>query len=302
MKDKYLSLFIIFAVCGAILIAITAIGGTDIPSFNTDDIFNLPIPNTYGETTTLPTSEIELVAIVIAIILILLATFMSIKKISLFPLCLMLSFFLMFLGEAFIDILIGIWQFELGDNIVFNLFGRPVPFTNLVLFATIFAILGTIYGNIVFRLLKNNCTTKALWTLIFSVVGVNIALEEIMLSLVDFWEYYGNQPLIFIDIYPMYIGFMVSGGFFCVSAFAYKYQEAFHGWKSITLLVLVPAIFNGMVGFAAVPASIAVNSLNMPWIGVQLLGLLTIGLALVYSGAFMKFILGRDPIDFKARQ
>lgn len=125
----------------------------------------------------------------------------------------------------------------------------------------------------------------------------DLVIEEILLPM-GVYHYYGNQPLIVLNMFPWWWMAPNSVGVFFATVIAHRFQTILTGWKVLSVFLLTPMCVGGVYGFIAFPAWVAVNG-DFGWLVTQFLGLLTIAFGFVAFSIILQLVLERDPFQME---
>ena len=123
----------------------------------------------------------------------------------------------------------------------------------------------------------------------------DLVTEEILLPM-GVYHYYGNQPLVVLNMFPWWWMAPNSIGVFLATALAYRYRTLLVGWKVLAVLFLTPMSVGAVYGFICFPVWVAING-DWGWFTTQLLGLLTMCFGFVTFCIILELVLGRDPFQ-----
>ena len=180
------------------------------------------------------------------------------------------------------------------DHLMFVLMGRNFEWYVSIMWWAF----GAILGYILYASLLRQVKTRTLW-LVLIVSGLSdILVEELLLGYGGIYTYYGNQPLVLINHFPWWWLFVNVSALFMSAAIAYRFRHWFNGWKSVLILLLMPFCYIGGFSFTGMPAVFAVNGSFTPLV-TQLLGIVTCVVSVIFAGATMYIVLGRNPFKFK---
>ncbi|KAF4947487.1 hypothetical protein FSARC_13965 [Fusarium sarcochroum] len=257
--------------------------------FDVDATFDLPRPPT-----TLPYSRINNIicmAVMTAFGLsaVALGGWDARRSRSLLPLVLPLSGAMIAFPETFIDVLGCIYYPWSDENASFHVLGREMPPWIPIWFG---------YGSLMqinLQLLMNKAPTKTLWLFLGVMMLSDLIVEEILLPM-GVYHYYGNQPLVVLNMFPWWWMAPNSIGVFLATALAYRYRNLLTGWKVLAVLFLTPMSVGGVYGFICFPVWVAING-DYGWLVTQLLGLLTLCFGFVSFCMILELVLGRNPFQ-----
>ena len=189
--------------------------------------------------------------------------------------------------EPFVDLIGAAWHPRLGHAVVFETFGRPIPWWMVTAYFAFFGVLGSVN----YLAFAKGATMKAirLWFLI--PMFIDVLIEEIMLSQ-DLYLYYGAQPLILLWKLPMWWVPCNSIGEFIGISLVVLTAPHLKGWKLLAIPLMIPLA--DMVGYAAValPSWTVINT-PVPYWANQLAGIGTFLLAfLIVQG--ISLVLATD--------
>ncbi len=270
-------------------IAANAAGTSTIPI---DPVFGLPIPpidTFYSATNTLHAGIAWTIG---GLIVVCISCFHAAKRKSLLPIFVALSGLLCVVPEVFVDIA-GDCFYAIGPhnpNVVFSIWGREMTWYTVAAWFSFGAVL--IYIN--YYLISKGVKTKWLWGAFLIAGAVDVLFEELLLRVPGVYLYYGNQPFIVFQKFPVWWMFTNSAGLFLAASLAYRYEKYLRGWKAVSILFLTPTAYLAVFGFSAMPASIVING-NYSWLATQTGGLISVILALIAVALTMHLVLQRDP-------
>ncbi|KAK2757131.1 putative membrane protein [Colletotrichum kahawae] len=281
---------VVLVFIGAFLHPLPERGSLD---YDVDAKFDLPTPPT-----DLPYSKTNNIICMVVMTLIGLSAVVlgardAQKQRSLLPLILPLSGAMIAFPETFIDVLGCIYYPWTVENASFHLVGREMPPWIPIWFG---------YGSLMqinLQLLVNNASTKTLrWFLGLMMVS-DLVVEEILLP-IGVYHYYGNQPLVILNMFPWWWMAPNSIGVFLATALAYRYRSVLVGWKVVGVLFLTPMSVGAIYGFICFPVWVAING-DWGWLVTQLLGLLTMTFGFVSFCVVLEMVLGRHPFDMSGK-
>lgn len=263
------------------------------PDFDIDTVFDLPRPPVH-----LPYSKINNIICMTAMTLVGLSAVVlggldARRTRTLLPLVLPLSGAMIAFPETFIDVLGCIYYPWTDENASFHLLGREMPPWIPIWFG---------YGSLMqinLQLLHKNTATKNLWFLLALMMVSDLVVEEILLPM-GVYHYYGNQPLVVLNMFPWWWMAPNSIGVFLATALAYRYRRILTGWKVLGVLFLTPMSVGGVYGFICFPVWVAING-DFGWLATQLLGLLTMGFGMVAFCIILEMVLGRSPFQWDGK-
>lgn len=192
--------------------------------------------------------------------------------------------------EVFVDVLGGVYMVDGPHLHIFTIVGRDMG---------LFIFVGWMsYGLVpyaMYRVLLTNPKTRTLWLMLL-IAGVSNVVNEEMLLLFKAYHYYGNQPLVLINMLPWWWIPCNSVGALLAASVAYRYRHLLRGWRAAAMLVISPITLLGVYGAVAMPGFIAVNG-DYPWLVTQVLGLATLALGVLVFMAVLHLVLQRHPFD-----
>lgn len=259
--------------------------------FTIDPIFDVPRPPV-----TLPYSQTNNVICMVlmtatGLLAVVLGARDARRSRTLLPLILPLSGAMIAFPETFIDVLGCIHYPWTEKNASFHLIGREMPPWIPIWFG---------YGSLMqiqLELLHKKTATKNLWWFLGLMMGSDLIIEEILLPM-GVYHYYGNQPLIVLNMFPWWWMATNSVGVFLATALAYRFRRTLVGWKVLAVFFITPMSVGGVYGFIAFPAWVAVNGV-WGWLVTQLLGLLTMCFGFALFCIILQLVLERDPFEMK---
>lgn len=189
--------------------------------------------------------------------------------------------------EPFVDLMGAAWHPRNGHAVVFEFFGRPIPWWMVAAYFAYFGVLGSMN----YLAFAKGATMRniRLWFLIPMLIDV--VIEEVMLAQ-DLYLYYGTQPLILLWKLPMWWVPCNSIGEFIGITLVVLCAPHLRGLKLLLIPLLIP--LSDMIGYAAVglPSWIVINMPVPGWI-TQAAGVCTFLLAfLIVHG--ISLILATD--------
>jgi hypothetical protein len=283
-------LVIIAVLAGSWAHALPTRGGSD---FDIDAVFDLPRPPV-----NLPYSKANniicmTVMTAVGLSAVVLGGLDARRTRTLLPLVLPLSGAMIAFPETFIDVLGCIYYPWPDENASFHLLGREMPPWIPIWFG---------YGSLMqlnLQLLHKNTATKNLWLLLALMMVSDLVVEEILLPM-GVYHYYGNQPLVVLNMFPWWWMAPNSIGVFLATALTYRYRRALTGWKVLGVLFLTPMSVGAVYGFICFPVWVAING-EWGWLTTQLLGLLTMGFGVVAFCIILEMVLGRAPFQWDGK-
>jgi hypothetical protein len=281
---------IILLFLGAYMHALPDRGSLD---YDVDANFDLPIPPT-----SLPYSKTNNIICMVlmtatGLLAVLLGARDARKQRTLLPLVLPLSGAMIAFPETFIDVMGCIYYPWTADNASFHLVGREMPPWIPIWFG---------YGALMqmnLALLVNKTATKNLWWFLGFMMLSDLVIEEILLPM-GVYHYYGNQPLIILNMFPWWWMAPNSIGVFLATALAYRYRSVLVGWKVLGVMLLTPMSVGAIYGFICFPVWVAING-DWGWLVTQLLGLLTMALGFAAFCIILEMVLGRNPFEINGK-
>lgn len=208
---------------------------------------------------------------------------------TILPLVLPLSGAMIAFPETFIDVLGCIYYPWTDKNASFHVLGREMPPWIPIWFG---------YGSLMqmnLQLLYNKASTKKLWWFLALMMVSDLIVEEVLLPM-GVYHYYGNQPLVVLNMFPWWWMAPNSVGVFLATAIAYRWRHLLVGFQSLAVLLLTPISVGAVYGLIAFPAWVAVNG-NWGWFLTDVLGLLTLIFGGVAFAGILDLVLGRNPFD-----
>ncbi|KAI8935838.1 hypothetical protein NX059_007355 [Plenodomus lindquistii] len=208
---------------------------------------------------------------------------------TILPFVLPLSGAMIAFPETFIDVLGCIYYPWTSANASFHLLGREMPPWIPIWFG---------YGALMqmaLQLLYNKASTRALWWFLALMMVSDLLVEEILLPM-GVYAYYGNQPLVVLNMFPWWWMAPNSVGVFLATALAYRCRHFLTGFRSLAVLLLTPMSVGAVYGFIAFPAWVAVNG-DFGWFLTDALGLLTLIFGFMAFAGILELVLGRKPFD-----
>lgn len=259
------------------------------PDYDVDPVFDLPRPPT-----DLPYSRTNnIICMTVMTAFGLLAVLLGVRDAgrtrTLLPLILPLSGAMIAFPETFFDVLGCIYYPWPSENASFHVLGREMPPWIPIWFG---------YGSLMqvnLQLLHNKATTRTLWWFLGLMMISDLIVEEILLPM-GVYHYYGNQPLIVLNMFPWWWMAPNSVGVFLATALAYRWRHLLTGFRSLAVLLLTPMSAGAIYGFIAFPAWVAING-DWGWFITDVLGLFTLVLGAVAFAGILELVLGRDPFD-----
>lgn len=174
------------------------------------------------------------------------------------------------LVEPLLDIMGLAWHPMHEQNTAFELMGRPIPVWVVAIYLMYFGGLGALN----YMAFRKGVTMKAVWIWFSAPMLLDIVAEEIMMAF-GLYIYYGNQPLILIQHFPLWWAPCNSMGEFVGIALLALMGDSLRGWKLLLIPILMP-IMDG-VGYMLVglPPIIAMNTEGVSNLVIQLSGVAT---------------------------
>jgi hypothetical protein len=151
----------------------------------------------------------------------------------------------------------------------------------------------------IFSVLTANPKTKLLWWLLAGACVIEIGSEEGLLAR-GAYAYFGNQPLVLVNLLPWWFVVCNIVGCFLAAALAFRYRGALTGWRGVWMIAVTPLSVLATYAAIGLPSIIAVNS-TYPWLPTQALGLTTIIGGVVASAVILGRVLARRPLDGSSR-
>lgn len=192
------------------------------------------------------------------------------KHNSAVPLLIVLGGGLTVLCEPFVNLVGGCWHPVLGQDVVFQILGRPIPWW---IVAVYFAYFGA-QGVAMYLMMKKGITRRAIALAFMIPMIADIIIEETILP-TGLYIYVGNQPLILGDWLPLWWICCNSIGVFVGVTMIVLLERYLVGAKKLVILI-IPSI-GDMVGYGAVglPSWVAVNQQEISYWAMQACGVAT---------------------------
>lgn len=156
---------------------------------------------------------------------------------------------------------------------------------------------GAILAYLLYAALLRHFSTRTLWICLGISGLADVVLEEILLNYGGIYMYFGHQPLVLIKLFPWWWLFSNVSSLFLSVCIAYRFRTWFNGWRSVFIMALMPFCYIGGFTLSAMPTIFVIQGDFSPFV-TQMGGLLTCIVSLIQTGAMMKMILERDPLDF----
>ena len=191
-------------------------------------------------------------------------------------------------AETFVNLVGSCWHPTIGQTIVFQFIGRPIP---VWIVAVYFAFFGS-QGSLLYILFTKGVSMKAMRWLFVIPMLLDVIIEVTALP-TGLYLYDGPQPLVFIGMLPLWWAACNSIGVFVGIALVAVCAPYLKGYKALLIPILLP--MGDMIGYSAIglPSFIAINTAGLPnWI-VQALGICTMLLAFLVVHA-ISLVLGTD--------
>ncbi|KAM0433796.1 hypothetical protein ACHAQK_009018 [Fusarium lateritium] len=286
MSMAAITILTLLALAGSYLHKLPERGSID---YDIDTTFDLPRPPT-----TLPysrTNNIICMTVMTAtgLMAVTLGGLDARRSRSLLPLVLPLSGAMIALPETFIDVMGCIYYPWSNENASFHLVGREMPPWIPIWFG---------YGSLMqinLKLLMEKVPTKTLWWFLGVMMLSDLIVEEILLPM-GVYHYYGNQPLVVLNLFPWWWMAPNSIGVFLATALAYRYRNLLVGWRVLGVMFLTPMSVGAVYGCICFPVWVAING-DWGWLVTQLLGLLTMCFGFVCFCMILDLVLGRNPFE-----
>ncbi|KAJ8117654.1 hypothetical protein OPT61_g1201 [Boeremia exigua] len=265
-------------------------GGID---FDVDPHFELPKPPT-----SLPYSRTYNIVVIsfmtaTGLLAVLLGARDARRTRTILPVVLPLSGAMIAFPETFIDVMGGIYYPWSDKNASFHILGRE-----MLPWITIWFGYGALMQTTL-QLLYNKATTRTLWLFLGFMMVSDLIVEEIMLPM-GVYHYYGNQPLIVLNMFPWWYMAPNSVGVFLATALAFRFRHHLVGYRSLAVLLLTPMSVGGIYGFIAFPAWVAING-DFGWFLTDVLGLLTLIFGGLAFAGILELVLVRNPFDMDGK-
>lgn len=279
--------FVVIALVITALRGHVTVGSMDM---HIDSVFRIPAPPRDIEWW--PTGTYITIAIVgvADVVLIGLGIRDYVKTKSLIPMCIGLASLAYVFPEVFVDVLGGVYMTADHHLALFTIMGRDMGWWIIPAWMS--------YGYVpyaFYKLLLANPKTKILW---WGLLGAGIAdvLNEEWLLLFRPYHYYGNQPLILLNLLPWWWIACNSVGAILAASLAYRYRDLLRGWRAGAMFIISPISMLGVYGLIAMPSFMAVNG-AYPWLFTQLLGFATLALGVLVFIGIIHLVLERNPFD-----
>lgn len=238
-----------------------------------DDMFGMPVPPVDAIAPSDVSTMATMVFATIAVIAFCYSLYIWKSKGNVVPLLITIGGGLTVVCEPFVNLVGGCWHPVEGQDVVFQMFGRPIPWW---IVAVYFAYFGA-QGVAMYLMVKKGATRKMI-ALAFAVPLIaDIVIEEILLP-TGLYIYVGNQPLILSDWLPLWWICCNSIGVFVGVTLIIALEPYLQGAKKLVILGL--PILGDMLGYSAVglPSWIVINARDIPGWLVQMGGITTFGL------------------------
>lgn len=215
------------------------------------------------------------------------------KTKSFIPLAMVIGSVLICITEVFVDIMGCVYYPTSDTDIAFTIMGRQMGW--FIVFG--WSGYGAVFTNIFYKVFDKKLGAKAIWLTIAAAAAVEILLEEIMTAL-NIYVYYGNQPLVLIQNLPWWWIPCNVGGVFLTACIAYYYKEHLTGAKAWVMSLVVPCAMGASYALIALPAWIVVNG-DYSSVITQSAGLLTVAFGIAAFAVEMDLFLKIKPFDLK---
>lgn len=190
--------------------------------------------------------------------------------------------------EPFADVLGGCWHPEIGQPTAFEILGRGIPWWVCIGYFTYFGAIAAVS----YLSYSRGITRRMIWVAFLVPIGVDIAMENLMLSY-GLYHYYGNQPLDILGHLPLWWPPINALGVFGGVVALFLLMPHLKGWRILFIPLVMPVMDLSSYALIAYPAIVAVNIENLnPWL-TQLAGLSVWAMAfLVVHG--ISYLLASD--------
>jgi hypothetical protein len=190
--------------------------------------------------------------------------------------------------EPYLDFIGGAFHPVHGQNVAFELMGRPIPWWVIPCYMFLFGGLGTLN----YMAFTKGATMRQVWLWFFVPMSVDIIMEEMMMHF-NLYSYYGQQPLIVFSKFPLWWSATNGMGVFLGVVIVTLMAPYLKGWKLLLIPVIMP-VADGL-GYAAVglPTIIAVQTPNLPMYVSQLAGIADFALTALFV-YWAALLLGTD--------
>jgi hypothetical protein len=177
------------------------------------------------------------------------------------------------LVEPLLDIIGLAWHPMVGQNTAFELIGRPIPVWVVAVYLMYFGGLGSLN----YLAFKKGVSTRGVWLWFCVPVLLDIVMEEIMMHFV-LYIYYGQQPLILIQHFPLWWAPCNSMGEFIGVSLLALIGANLRGWKLVLIPILMPIM--DAVGYMLVglPSIYVLNTEHVSPLVTNLAGVATYAL------------------------
>jgi hypothetical protein len=210
------------------------------------------------------------------------------------PLALSVGSIFICITEVFVDIMGCVYYPTSPNDIAFTILGRQMGW---FIVAGWFGY-GAVFTNVFYKVFEKNLSTKAIWISVGIAALTEIILEEIMTSL-NIYVYYGNQPLILLHNLPWWWIPCNVGGAFLAACIAYYFRDVFKGWKAFLMAIIVPCAMGAGYALVALPSWIVVNG-EYSAVVTQLAGVLTLVLGFIAFSMEINLFLKKNPFALKS--
>ena len=156
---------------------------------------------------------------------------------SLFPIYFWLGTFILGFGEALVDIAMGCFYPEVGQNMAYKMYGREIPIASYM--GYVGGIAPAMY--LVAKRIEEGATSAFIWKG-FWLMGLGTAVYELITINLGLWTYYGVHPMRVFN-YPLGIGVCNGAAFILCSVTVAKMRPYLTGSRQYMALLLLPIVF-----------------------------------------------------------
>lgn len=197
-------------------------------------------------------------------------------------------------AETFVNLVGSCWHPTIGQTILFQFMGRPIP---VWIVAVYFAFFGT-QGSLFYILFKRGVSMNVMRWLFVIPMLIDVVIETTSLP-TGLYLYDGPQPLVFLGMLPLWWAACNSIGMFVGIALVTVCAPHLKGYKALLIPILLP--MGDMIGYSAIglPSFIAINTAGLPNLVVQALGIFTMLLAFLVVHAISLILATDSPLRSK---
>lgn len=175
---------------------------------------------------------------------------------------------LMMVFEPLVDTVGACW-FSKDSWIAFEAWGRPLPVWLCLAYFFYFGIASSMF----WLALKRGMSSTQIWISLFSAMIGDLLFESALLT-VDPYTYYGNQPMLLPNGFPLWWMTVNATIPMVLGAIVYKFDDFFRGLRALTIIPLGLAVSSAVNSAVGWPSWTVINT-DFGWVATQLGGVLS---------------------------